>query len=324
MNLESWSPEFIGIGAEKSATTWAWSMLNAHPQIAMSQPKELNYFNDNFHRGPSWYRSHFRNPDAKKVSGTNNAQHPEGRSGYWFLTPFSPLHGEISPHYMDCTQAAARIADQYPDTRLLVMLRDPFDRALSHVMHDAQNAYGGVADVTAEQLIRLVQQDDKYIRRSCYAEALTPFFQHFPRNQIGIFFFDDVAAAPLSLIRRLYDFVGADPEFTPTCLTERINRTTNYRSVTVARLLQKASGAARAFPPTRAIVNAVYRRTTLRERVMNWIMVDRGRSEVTAAQVFSAEQLTTISRDLQRLQTELQVEIPEGWTTADSPAAAAA
>ena len=49
----TWSPSVIGIGAEKSATTWAWTMLNEHPSVRMSQPKELNFFtlDENFVRG---------------------------------------------------------------------------------------------------------------------------------------------------------------------------------------------------------------------------------------------------------------------------------
>ncbi len=309
MDHEFWSPDFIGIGAEKSATTWAWSMLNAHPRIAMSQPKELNYFNDNFHRGPAWYRSHFR--DSVRRDSDPLAADSTGSD----LRRTWPLHGEISPHYMDCPQAAARIADQYPNTRLLVMLRDPFDRALSHVLHDAQNAYGGVADVTAEQLTRLVQQDDKYIRRSCYAASLTPFLEHFPIHQIGIFFFDDVTVAPKRLVQHLYEFVGTDPEWIPDGLTTRVNRTQNYRSVTAARACQYASRAARAFAPTNAILQTVYRRTRLREQVLNLLMVDRGQPDFAPDLIFSPEQLARMEADLQQL-TRFDISVPDAWRSA--------
>ena len=163
-----WSPSVIGIGAEKSATTWAWTMLDAHPDVCMSQPKELNYFNvdENFERGASWYRKHF-------VTTTSTC-------------------GEISPLYLDDNRVAKRIANLYPDIRILVMLRDPFDRAISHLFHDASVHYGIVADLTVRHLRELVAKDPKYIRRSCYARALEPFYRHFEAEQIGVFFFDDV------------------------------------------------------------------------------------------------------------------------------------
>jgi len=302
-----WSPGFIGIGAEKSATTWAWSMLDAHPAITMSQPKELNYFNHNFHRGMNWYRKHFggavrRDSDPVETSATG---HERRRT----------RTGEISPHDMDCPHTAGRIADEYPDTKLLVMLRDPFDRALSHVMHDAQNAYGGVADVTAEQLARLAQQDDKYIRRSCYFAALAPYFEHFEQCRIGVFYFDDVKADPKSLVRRIYTFLNVDESFIPEGLTERINRTTNYRSPFAARMLQQVCAAARSFGPTNAALDVIYRRTALRERVMDLLMVDRGRPQIMPEEVFSADQISTIAADLNRLVRQHHIVVPETWNT---------
>ncbi|MCA9049664.1 MAG: sulfotransferase [Planctomycetaceae bacterium] len=282
-----WSPGFIGIGAEKSATTWAWSQLNAHPGIEMSQPKELNYFNQHFDRGAAWYRRHFS------------------------ASPSGCLTGEISPLYMDCPFTAERIAATYPDVPLLVLLRHPLDRALSHLMHDAQNAYGGVANVTTAQLLRLAERDNKYSRRSCYAASLQPFFERFPRKQIGIFFFDDVKSDPETLLRRLYTFVGADTDFVPEAVDERINRTKDYRSVSIHRVLRGMSMTANSFPPSRAVMEWLYRNTQLRERTLDLLMVDGGRPDLTPEEVLPSEQLNAIREDLEKLST--RIEVPAAW-----------
>jgi len=291
-----WAPDFIGIGAEKSATTWVWSKLDQHPAIEMSQPKELNFFNQNFERGFEWYRRHF-------------------------IRSLDCLQGEISPWYMDDDDTAARIATSCPDVRLLVMLRNPFDRAMSHLMHDSQNEYGGIADLTAEQLQRLVVRGDQYVRRSCYAASLDRFLEHFRREQIGVFFYDDVHERPEHLIREIYQFLGVDDSFQPDDLKTPLNKSQNYRSITLHRIASSVSQTAQAFPVTRDIMDWLYRKTTLRERAIEMLMVDSGRPALTAADVLSDEQMRTIETDLDRLRSDLGIDVPSHWQVPESQAA---
>ncbi|MEO2017422.1 MAG: sulfotransferase domain-containing protein [Fuerstiella sp.] len=285
----TWSPGFIGIGAEKSATTWAWTVLNEHPSICMSQPKELNYFNtdDQHRRGESWYRKHFADDTS--------------------------CAGEISPLYMDDDRVAARIRDVYPDTRILVMLRNPFDRAMSHLFHDASVIYGKVAELTHDDLQTLVQKDQKYVRRSRYAEALKPFLEAFPAEQVGVFFFDDVTGDGLKLAQHLYEFVGASPEFVPQQFNQKVNDSQDLRSVSLAKIIMSTSRAAKSFPPTRRAMNWLYRRTQIREKLIRLLMVDKGRPEITFQEVFSADDCRVLSNDLHALNESLPGGLPSAW-----------
>ncbi|APZ94665.1 sulfotransferase family protein [Fuerstiella marisgermanici] len=285
----TWSPTFIGIGAEKSATTWAWTMLNEHPSVCMSQPKELNYFNidENFQRGASWYRKHFAIESARA--------------------------GEISPLYMDDERVAGRIRDTYPDARILVMLRNPFGRAMSHLFHDASVLYGKVAELTKSDLQALASKDQKYVRRSCYAAALAPFLEAFPRDQIGIFLFEDVATDGLELAQNLYDFVGVDAAFVPEQYDQKVNESQDLRSVGLAKVMMSASRLARSFPPTRQAMNWVYRRTQLRETVIRWLLVDKGRPQIDFSEVFSPEATSLLDSDLQLLKELLPEVVPTSW-----------
>lgn len=286
--IPAWSPSFIGIGAEKAATTWLWSKLDQHPEIEMSQPKELNYFNENFQRGSDWYEKHFRNSTER-------------------------LQGEISVRYMDDKHAADRILSCFPDVRLLVMLRNPFDRALSHLMHDAQNFYGGVADLQPSHFQTLAAKDDKYVRRSCYAKGLHRFLEVFPREQFGIFFYDDVRERPLELMRQVFAFLQVNPAWVPDELETAVNKSQEYRSVALYRVASGISQAAQAFPVTRGVMEWIHRNTRLRERAFDLLMRDGGRPELTAADVLSADQLQRIASDLQLLQTQWNINIPQGW-----------
>jgi hypothetical protein len=219
---------------------------------------------------------------------------------------------------MDCLEVAGRIQTDYPDARILVMLRNPFDRAFSHLLHDAQNVYGAISDLNAAQIQALAEADDKYIRRSCYAACLKPFFDCFPREQIGIFFYDSVRSQPDRLVADVYQFVGVDAQFVPEGLTRRINKTQDYRSMTAYRLLRGASVLAKSFPPTRAMMEWLFRSTSLRERTLDLLMVDGGRPELQARDVLTAQQLQRISDDYSRLVHELKVCVPDSWPAVDS------
>ncbi|MCP4171935.1 MAG: sulfotransferase [Fuerstiella sp.] len=288
----TWSPAFIGIGAEKSATTWAWTVLNEHPSICMSQPKELNYFNDddNFRRGESWYRKHF----AVQTS----------------------CSGEISPLYMDDDRVAERIRDVYPDTRILAMLRNPFDRAISHLFHDASVIYGNVAGLTPDDLLTLARKNEKYIRRSCYASQLKPFLKHFPPEQIRCFFFDDVKADGLCLAQQLYEFVGVSPNFVSEQFHRKVNHSQDLRPL--HKVIKAMSQTARTFPPARAAMEWTYRRTRIREKIIQFMMVDRGRPEILFDQVFSKEAAEILSGDLHMLNQQLDGAVPGAWRAHES------
>lgn len=291
----TWSPAFIGIGAEKSATTWAWTVLNEHPSICMSQPKELNYFNDddNFRRDELWYRKHF----------ADNAS----------------CAGEISPLYMDDCRVAERIKQTYPVAKILVMLRNPFDRAMSHLFHDASVVYGRVAGLTVEDLRTLVQKDPKYVRRSQYAQALQPFLATFPSEQVGVFFFDDVAGNGLDLSQRLYKFTGVGSDFVPQQFNQKVNDSQDLRSVSLAKFIISTSQAVKSFPPTRRAMNWIYRRTQIREKVIRLLMVDRGRPEITFEEVFSEEDSQLLSDDVRTLQELLPGGVPADWLQSRCP-----
>lgn len=295
----TWSPDFIGIGAEKAATTWLWANLNAHPEIEMSQPKELNFFNLQYEKGIDWYRHHFRQTEGC-------------------------LQGEISPWYMDHEQCAERIQKCCPDVKLMVMLRDPLERAFSHLLHDCQNAFGGIADLTVEQMQSMACQTDDYVRRSCYSQCLEPFFDRFDGHRIHVEFYDNVKSSAADTIRRAYQFLNVCDDFLPEACDQPVNKSQNYRSVVLHRMASTVSQTAQSFPVTRDIMDWIHRRTTWRERAIELLMVDQGRPQVSATDVFSRQQLRTISEDARRLGGILGTSLPTHWTGAETEVAHAA
>jgi len=106
-------PDFIIVGAMKSGTTSLFHYLAAHPQVVAPQHKEIHFFDNQYEKGENWYRRHF--PLRVTMRLKENA-----------------ITGESSPYYMLHPLAAKRIREVVPEIRLIFLLRDPVERAISH------------------------------------------------------------------------------------------------------------------------------------------------------------------------------------------------
>ena len=188
----------------KCGTTALHDSLDAHPQIAMSRPKELNFFfgdvgregleahhDDaaqwalgNWHRGLGWYARHF--PRKAVLCG-------ESSPGYT-----SPSHPSV----------AARMARLIPEARLIYMVRDPLERAVSQYLHHR-------ADGTEPRPLdeALVDRGSQYVARSRYYKRLGPFLERFHRDQITIVSQEELVHRPSAVMRAIYAFVGVDESF---------------------------------------------------------------------------------------------------------------
>lgn len=281
-------PTFIGIGAEKCATTWCWACLNEHPEICMGYPKELNYFNSNYSRGMKWYLSHFREPDRAII-------------------------GEISPFYMDDADVCGRIASDLPDVKILAVLRNPYERALSHLMMDLQTELCDISKVDTAAAARFAAKDEKYVRRSLYFRGLAPYFKLFNRRDMIILFYDDLIGDPNGFLKKLYASVGASSDWVPEALTKRVNKTQSYRYKNIFKLLRAASRFAKSTPVTRGLLEQVHKHTRLRERVFEFIQTDRGAPQLDFDKVFGQKMRQTIAEDINLLTSELQIPVPSSW-----------
>jgi hypothetical protein len=105
-------PDFLIIGAQKSGTTFLYNLLSKHPLVEPAAKKELHFFDHRFDFGVEWYRRCF--PAPRWEGGRRT------------------ITGEASPYYLFHPRAAGRVAQVVPEARLIVLLRNPVDRAYSH------------------------------------------------------------------------------------------------------------------------------------------------------------------------------------------------
>jgi hypothetical protein len=204
-------PDFLIIGTQRGGTTSLYKYLVRHPNLAHALTKELRFFDLHFDRGIDWYRSRFpsrRYREQARRRGTNL------------------VVGEASPDYMFHPHTPARVAGVLPEVKLIVLLRNPVDRAYSHYWHQAKRAHEPLSfeeaidregERLAGELERMLADEHyvsyerhhhSYLARGLYAEQLAVWFERFPRGQFLIERSEDLFADPGSVFHRVQDFLG--------------------------------------------------------------------------------------------------------------------
>lgn len=213
-------PNFLIIGAAKSGTTSLHEYLGQHPQIYMSPLKETNFF------AFDGDRPNFGGPDADAFNRDcvyrmeDYARLFEGRTD-------EIAAGESSPRYLGAEGAASRIRRRIPDAKLIAILRNPADRAFSAFSMRKRDGWEPCAtldEAIADEPRRIEERwgGGIYERHGFYAKLLRPYFEHFGRDQIRVYLYDDLVAAPDLLLDDLFGFLGVDRRFRPLT-SQRLN-----------------------------------------------------------------------------------------------------
>lgn len=177
------------VGATKCATTWLSEALRHHPELHHSTEKSPDFFSTDAYRD-GWER-------YQRAWG-------EGTG----------MRGESSTSYMYRDRALTRIRRWFPEVRLLLVLRNPRDRAISHVRHKLRTD-------RPEDLDAYLAKRSHLITDSLYAEPLRAIYARFPEESVRMFFFEEIQERPARVIREAYDHVGVDPEYRPSS-TDRV------------------------------------------------------------------------------------------------------
>ena len=195
-------PDAMIIGAMKSGTSSLHYYLTQHPQVIAPLRKEVHYFDLNFGRGEAWYRANF------------------GRTGQ------AGVNIDSSPYYLFHPQVPQRAQALVPRARLIVLLRDPVRRAYSHYWHERDKGREPLSfeDAIAAEPERISRDHERlaqgeiersaahqyfsYLARGHYAEQLGRWLQFYPREQVQVLRFEDLAGDPLPVLNRSLDFLG--------------------------------------------------------------------------------------------------------------------
>ena len=225
-------PDFIIIGAQRSGSTSLYNYLIEHPHIHPGLMKEVHFFDNNYHKGVNWYRSFF--PLSAHIRYLDRTHRRR------FLT------GEATPYYLYYPHAPRRIHATCPDVKLIVLLRNPVERAYSHYHHEVRL---GVEDLPFAEAIEreksdvprevakilkdenyrsFSHQNYSYLSRGIYIEQLEAWKEYFLREKMLILKSEDFFSNPDLVLDRTYEFLGVSKQ---TSTDFQIHNSLPYRNI---------------------------------------------------------------------------------------------
>lgn len=207
-------PEFIIIGAQKGGTTSLHYYLSQHPQLVAASKKEVHFFNggldprqDSYEKGLCWYRAHF--PLSLRKKG-----------GVKFF--------EATPAYLYHREVPRRIHEFSSQIKLLAVLRNPVDRAVSHYFHEVRNGHEtlGLVDALEAEDKRLHSAMDEcekkynlihysYKARGVYWKQVEAYYKLFDQSQICILDSAQLFSDAPGTVKSIFNFLGVESEGIP-------------------------------------------------------------------------------------------------------------
>jgi hypothetical protein len=204
--LEYREPEFLIIGAQKCGTSSLYHNLCQHPHIRSARQKEIHFFDDHYDKGLNWYRSHF--PPVKLFENI--------------------LTGEASPYYLFHPYAPKRASLSHPRINLIILLRNPVDRAYSHYHHNIRKGREkrSFEEAVAEEIKLMPTEVDNltrnpaynshihkhfsYLSRGGYIHQIEAWLKHYPINQFLFLKSEEFFKYPEVTINAVYSFLGVE------------------------------------------------------------------------------------------------------------------
>lgn len=214
--MRQFQATFIGIGAQKCASTWLYGVLQQSPEVLVSDEKEVDFFSYYFDRGYEWYERNFASETPR--------QH----------------RGEISPSYFIHPDAPARASAYNPDLHVFVTLRDPVKRAFSNHLHEARKGH-----ISGENLVFETAMDNNplYRDQGRYATHLKRWLNHFPQDRVHVMFQEEILEDRAKMARQVTDLLGLKP--LDDFLDLRANESVRYRNAALGETMWKVGDYAR-------------------------------------------------------------------------------
>jgi len=201
-------PSFIVVGAQKAGTTSLYKYVVQHPDIKSTLLKEVHYFDLNYDKPLSWYQAFF--PLKKKNDS---------------------ITGEASPYYIFHPYAIKRIAENNPSIKIIVLLREPASRAISHYYHEVRKGKEKLSmkEAFEKENVRLKGELEKfksnphyigfnyqrfsYKSRGFYVNQIEEIKKHFKEDNIMIINSKDFFKQTNQTTKEVFNFIGVDSNF---------------------------------------------------------------------------------------------------------------
>jgi hypothetical protein len=229
------TPFFIGVGLQKSGTSWLFHNLNRHPQIWLPPTKELHYFD--YVQGSSFFFKSLIKRNRKgflkfkldclknDFFNTYHFYHYFGiASDNWYQRQFRPqpnqISGEITPAYaLLSEEAISHIKKINPDVKIVILLRDPIERAISQITMWVSESKKPIN----EKLIQTLLQSTEFLKYADTTAIIKNWMNSISESNIWIGYFDQIKQDPRELLDSLYGFLGVEIEYCEELINKRLN-----------------------------------------------------------------------------------------------------
>jgi hypothetical protein len=242
------SLDFVGIGAAKAGTTWLAACLSEHPQICMSDPKEVNFFCEkhtwpttptNYDKGEEWLRQRFSHYEPEQI------------------------RGEFSVCYLVDPVSPSLLHRHFPNTKIIVSFRNPTEGLYSFYYsvskrYAVPNSFG-----------KFLQEYPDFMDYGRYYEKLLRYMNYFPKEKIHIILYDDIQKQPRIVLKNLFSFLDVEDNFEPHTLSTRRNQRQGVHSIALRNAVGKTVDFFRTNPNVAGATKLARRLGA--DRVVDWI-----------------------------------------------------
>ena len=194
-------PNLFIVGTPKAGTTSLHHYLDFHPEVFMSNPKETNYFTFD---------------EIKKQNLYYNEEHISTRESYLALFKKAgnlPIIGEASVSYLFYPGTAKKLFDFNPNSKIIIILRNPVERCYSHYLMDRR--LGFVKDELetiiaegAKEKSQLAHAYQQFVQLGKYSEQINQYLEVFPKEQVKIFIYEEISTERKKFILDVCAFLG--------------------------------------------------------------------------------------------------------------------
>ena len=201
------APDFVGIGTQKSGTSWWASLIEEHPDVVPNR----------FGRKEMHYLTHFvdRSMTREEVAAYHAA----------FARPAGKRCGEWTPNYVASPWTLLRLQEAAPEARVLVMVRNPVTRYESGLNHEFRNRFGAmVVPSIRRRVITGYALRKEAVWMGMYGAQLATALSVIPRDRVLVLQYERCTLDPAAMLARTYRFLGLDDGFRPAELDRQVNR----------------------------------------------------------------------------------------------------
>ena len=246
-------PDFLIVGAPKAGTTALHDALKQHPDLFLTHPKEPKYF---LTGGSRPRRENHRGPGDAHSSKEWIWQ----RDRYEALfadAPRGSVRGESTPFYLWDLEAHARLKATVPDVKMIVVLRDPIDRAYSNWTHlwcdglEPERDFGAACEREEDRIRDGYAPFWRYLDLGRYGAQLSHLYEHFDRERVQVLRYRQLIDSPAATLNSIAEFLGVSggsiSRIPPSNVTPWV--TPSRTNLALQRTVRAGARAGAYFPP---------------------------------------------------------------------------